>query len=206
MSTPSELFFAKVGRKSVYNIQPINNIPSVIRYGILSYNRAQELNHESIAMVDVQSRRENIIIPTGGSLYSYANAYFDPRNPMMYKKQSIAQSLCVLAISSVIFNFDGTVISDGNAASEYSRFYSPLESIKKLNFNQIYDEWWVSEDPYEQLKRKRIKCAEILVPGEIGYQYIVGAIVVNEQAKCDLESKGFQKKIVVKPSVFFWKE
>lgn len=50
MSTPSELFFAKVGRKSVYNIQPINNIPSVIRYGILSYNRAQELNHESIAM------------------------------------------------------------------------------------------------------------------------------------------------------------
>lgn len=125
---------------------------------------------------------------------------------MMYKKQSIAQSLCVLAISSVIFNFDGTVISDGNAASEYSRFYSPLESIKKLNFNQIYDEWWVSEDPYEQLKRKRIKCAEILVPGEIGYQYIVGAIVVNEQAKCDLESKGFQKKIVVKPSVFFWKE
>lgn len=125
---------------------------------------------------------------------------------MMYKRQSMAQSLCVLAISSVVLDFKGTVISDGNAASEYSRFYSPEEGIKKLNFAQIYSKWWTDDDPYEQLKRKRIKCAEILVPDKIDFEYIIGAIVVNEKAQHDLESLGFQKTIMVHPKVFFWRE
>jgi len=56
MITPSEMFFDRTQRRSVYNIHPIENIPSVIRYGILSYNRAAEMRHESIAMPEVQNR------------------------------------------------------------------------------------------------------------------------------------------------------
>lgn len=204
--TPSRMFFDRVQKQSVYNIQPIGNIPSVIHYGILSYNRVAEMKHESIAMSEVQNRRDSVHIPNGGSLHSYANAYFDPRNPMMYKRQSMAQSLCVLAISAAVLDFEGTVISDGNAASEYSRFYSPEEGISKLDFIRIYNEWWTDDDPYEQLKRKRVKCAEILVPREIPYKYIVGAVVVSEQARNELELRGFQKKIIVRPKVFFRKE
>jgi len=206
VATPSELFFERTKKRSIYNIQPISNIPSIIRQGVLSYKCVTAMKHTSIAMEDVQSRRDNVIIPNGGPLHSYANAYFDPRNPMMYKRQSMAQSLCVLAISSVVLDFKGTVISDGNAASEYSRFYSPEEGIKKLNFAQIYSKWWTDDDPYEQLKRKRIKCAEILVPDKIDFEYIIGAIVVNEKAQHDLESLGFQKTIMVHPKVFFWRE
>lgn len=206
MPTPSGLFYERTQRKSIYNIQPIANIPSVIRHGLLSYNRAVKMEHQSIAMSDVQNRRDNVVIPNGGPLHSYANAYFDPRNPMMYKRQSIAQSLCVLAISADILDFVGTILSDGNAASEYSRFYTPEDGIRKLDFTHIYDKWWTDDDPYAQLRRKRMKCAEILVPDVIPYEYIVGAIVVNEQAKHDLKLSGFGKSVAVKPGVFFWKE
>ncbi len=206
MATSSEMFFIKTEKKSVYNIQSIDNIPSVIQYGLLSFNHASKINHRSIAMSDVQNLRDNVIIPNGNSLHSYASAYFDPRNPMMYKRKNIAQTLCVLAIKTNVLDFEGTIISDGNAASEYSRFYSPLEGIDRLDFNLIYSQWWTDDDLYEKARRKRIKCAEILVPGKIDYEYIVGAIVVNEQAKLALEDKGFQKKIVVSPNVFFWKE
>ena len=65
------------------------------------------MKHASIAMSDVQSRRNDVIIPNGGPLHSYANAYFDPRNPMMYKRQNIAESLCVLAISASVLDFRG---------------------------------------------------------------------------------------------------
>lgn len=205
MSIPSELFAEKTKKKCVYNIQPIVNIPSVIRYGLLSYERVTRIEHESIAMIDVQNRRDNVIIPNGGGLHSYANAYFDPRNPMMYKRKDRAQSLCVLAILSTVLNLDGVIISDGNAASEYSRFYAPEEGIQKLDFARIYDEWWTDDDLCEQLKRKRIKCAEVLVPNVIPYEYIIGAIVVNEQAQYDLKSKEFQQKIVIQPNVFFGK-
>ena len=53
------------------------------------------------------------------------------------------------------------------------------------------------------MKQKRIKCAEILVPDAIAYEYIAGAIVVDEHAQDELVRKGFQKTIVVKPRVFF---
>ena len=206
MLAPSRQFYDRTHRKSIYNIQPISNIPSVISQGILSYNRAVVLEHVSIAMSDVQNRRDDVTIPQGGPLHSYANAYFDPRNPMMYKRQNMADSLCVLAISASVLDFAGTIISDGNAASQYSRFYSPDEGIQKLDFSKIYGEWWLHGDPYEQLKRKRIKCAEILVPNVIAYEYINGAVVVDERAQYELESRGFQKKIVVQPKIFFRKE
>ena len=125
---------------------------------------------------------------------------------MMYKRQNIAESLCVLAISASVLDFEGTIVSDGNAASEYSRFYPSEEGIQRLDFVRIYNEWWTDDDPYEQLKRKRIKCAEILVPNEIAYEYIVGAIVVNDYAQHSLLLQGFQKRIIVKPKVFFRKE
>jgi hypothetical protein len=55
------------------------------------------------------------------------------------------------------------------------------------------------------MKRKRIKCAEILVPDVIAYEYIIGAIVVNEQARQELILQGFEKKIVIEPKTFFRK-
>ena len=85
MLTPSKMFFDRVQKQSVYNIQPIENIPSVIHYGTLSYNRVAEMKHESIAMSEVQNRRDSVHIPNGGSLHSYANAYFDSQRTLERK-------------------------------------------------------------------------------------------------------------------------
>ena len=151
---PSVKFFHKERRKSVYNIQSIYNIDSVIKYGILSYNRAQSIRHTSVAMPEVQRKRNDRIIPNGLPLHDYASAYFDPRNPMMYKRQSDAQNLCVVAISSEVLDFEGTIISDGNAASNYTRFFSPSDGIDRLDFVVIYGEWWNSNDPLEKAIKK----------------------------------------------------
>lgn len=206
MTAPSRLFFDKTHHKSVYNIQPISNIPSVTAHGILSYQRAAALEHASIAMPEVQSKRDNMAIPNGKPLHAYANAYFDPRNPMMYKRQQEAESLCVLAVSATVLDLPGVIVSDGNAASGYSRFYTPEEGIQRLDFSSVYSEWWTSGDWLEQQRRKRIKCAEILVPDVIPFAYVVGAIAVSEQGKEALRSRGFQGDIVISPKVFFRKE
>lgn len=140
MLAPSKLFFERTQKNSIYNIQPISNILSVVSHGILSYNRAAKMAHKSIAMSDVQSRRDNVVIPNGGHLHSYANAYFNPRNPMMYKRKDMAEILCVLAISALVLDCAGTIISDGNAASAYSRFYSPKGGVKvKILLGNIFD-------------------------------------------------------------------
>jgi len=84
--------------KEFQNIMPIVNVPSVLARGILSYDSVAELEHSSIALHDVQERRERTRIPGGLRLHQYANVYFHARNPMMSRRRTEAQKLCVLRV------------------------------------------------------------------------------------------------------------
>lgn len=56
----SEIFVKRTKQTGLYNIQAIDNIPSIMRRGLLSNERAQRVTHTSIAMNEVQERRDNV--------------------------------------------------------------------------------------------------------------------------------------------------
>lgn len=199
----SELYTAKTKRSGVYNITPIENIPTIMEKGILSNSKAVRINHRSVAMQEVQDIRDHIKVPGGLLLHDYANLYFDPRNPMMYKKRNLAENLCVLKIKLDILDLVNVVVSDCNASSSYARFYNPREGIDKLDFKTIFMHDWTSADQITEWRQKSMKCAEILVPNVIPYEYVLGAFVVNETAKEKMLEIGFDKRIVIKSEVYF---
>ena len=86
----SERYYELTTKKYVYNIMPIANIPSVLQHGIVCFDQMQKFQHSSIAMNDVQERRSRVEIPNGCSLHQYANLYFSFHNPMLYKRQGLA--------------------------------------------------------------------------------------------------------------------
>lgn len=182
---------------------PLENIPSVIENGILSYYKSKSLKHISVALEGVQDRREKVKIPNGGKLHSYANMYFSCRNPMMYKRKDNAENLCVLAISTEVLNIDGCVLSDQNSSTDLVKFYTPEEGLNHIDFDLVFAQYWNVGDYYEQRKRKAIKCAEILVPDCVPYDYIIGAFVLNKEAEQKLLDFGFNKKIAVNAAPFF---
>ena len=53
------------------------------------------------------------------------------------------------------------------------------------------------------MRKKSIKCAEVLVPYSIPYEYVVCAAVVNSVAADKLMNVGFDKPIEIEPRVFF---
>ena len=53
------------------------------------------------------------------------------------------------------------------------------------------------------LKKKSVKCAEVLIPEKIFPQYIIGAAVKNQEDKERLEEMGFNKKIYIEKELFF---
>jgi O-acetyl-ADP-ribose deacetylase (regulator of RNase III)/uncharacterized protein YwgA len=69
-------------------ITMIANVPSIMQNGILCNRRAKQLQHVSIAMLEIQDLRANKIVPGGRALHDYANLYFSARNPMLYKGRS----------------------------------------------------------------------------------------------------------------------
>ena len=200
---PSERFTEITGQTGLYNIQAIDNVPSIMQRGLLSNERASRINHVSIAMNEVQARRELVRIPNGMKLHQYANLYFDPWNPMLSRNRSQNEDICILKFDRVVLDFEGVILSDRNASSDYAAFYGALVGLENIDFDLVYARYWTDDEYYEQCRKKSIKCAEVLVPYYIPFDYVVCAAVVNEDAENRLKATGFNREIIVEPRVFF---
>ena len=184
-------------------ITPIRNVPSILTHGILSYEAASRLPHDSVAMPEIQDRRDRVRIPGGRMLHQYANLYFHARNPMLYKRKAEAHSLCVLRISVRCRHIEGAVIADRNASSDYVRFLS-VDQVSELNLKAIYaQDWRHPNDPIAYFRHKSQKCAEFLIPDRLPPEYIKGAYTINRAATSELSSVAPTLTISIEPDLFF---
>ncbi|MBI4755711.1 MAG: DUF4433 domain-containing protein [Betaproteobacteria bacterium] len=184
-------------------IMPMANIASVIAHGILSYERAAKLSHHSVAMQPVQDRRDHKHVPGGLKLHQYANLYFHARNPMLHRRLSEADGLCVLRVSTQVLALPGAVITDQNAASDYVRFLAPAQ-WRLLDWDDIFAmDWRHPGDPIAYWRHKSRKCAEVLIPHQVAPGFIVGAFVVDAGAAARLGDLGCTLPVAVDPVLFF---
>jgi hypothetical protein len=189
-------------------IMPIGNVPSVMTHGLLSYERAAKLSHASVAMAEVQERRDTKQVPNGLRLHQYANLYFHARNPMLFKRKDQAATLCVLCVSVAVLDMPGVVITEQNAASDYARFLAPSQAAQAiqagiLDFDAIFARDWTHADRITYLRRKARKCAEVLVPHGVPWSMIQDARVVDATAAATLRGCGFDRPVIIDPDLFF---
>lgn len=185
-------------------ITAIDNVPSILEHGILSNRRASLLPHISIAMQEVQDRRRDKRIPGAGLLHEFANLYFDAHNPMLSRRREHNNTICVLRVDQAVMDESGVIIADRNAASDYARFYTAAAGIQSLDKDLVFARFWThAEDPYEAMRLKSIKCAEVLVPDSISPDFLTGAYVANQLALVALEALGTRLPVMIKGSMFF---
>ncbi len=174
--------------RELHYICPIENVKSILTRGILSHNAAECLPHTSIAMHEIQERREGVVIPGGKRLHEYVNLYFCARNPMLYKRQDQRDLICILRISAGVLELKGVVIADGNASSHYTRFSAAPGGLRSVRWDLTFAEDWRDEDLIAYYQKSCAKCAEVLVPGIVESQYIQGAYVANEAGLAELKN------------------
>jgi len=180
----------------------IENVPSILKRGILSHNKSRNINFHDISESGVQERRAKKKIPgTNKSLHDYANLYFDAHNPMLSARRSENNEICVLRIKNIVLNIDGVIITDKNAARE-CWFKTVDEGLPLLNKGEIYATFWTDNNPIKEYKHAGIKCAEVLVPDCVHSDYIIGAYVDNITALnnfCNLSDLG----AIIRSELFF---
>ena len=198
-----EQYYERTHHKYCYNIMPIENIPAVIQHGILSFKKAALHNHTSVALESVQDRRSSVHIPNGLELHQYANLYMDYHNPMLYRRQDEATHICILAVDISVIEIEGCILTDGNAAAGLTKFFSPEDGIQNIPFDIVFERNWNKSDDYDKMLHKIRKCAEILIPSCVPYEYVAGAYVLNENVQKTITQFGFSKKIIINPSVFY---
>lgn len=187
----------------LHSIMPIDNVSSIMKHGLLSHEQAAKLTHYSVAMTEIQDRRDKVQVPGGLKLHQYANLYFHARNPMMFKRREQARSLCVLRISAQILQLPGVILADQNASSSYVRFLSHAQ-IDLIDFERVFAEYWhYPDDQIASWRHKSIKCAEVLVPKRIDPEFVVGAYVAMEGGKKTLRDIGFNRSVSINRYLFF---
>ncbi|MBI9031218.1 DUF4433 domain-containing protein [bacterium] len=182
-----------------HNITPIDNIPSIIKYGLLCHDLACKIDHKDISLEEVQARRDKKV-PGGLLLHNYVNLYFHARNPMLFRR--LNEEICILRIDKCVADLDDVVFSDRNAASDYTSFKS-RKFVHQLEFEIIYAKDWRSPNTITYYSNKSQKCAEVLIPYKIDITFIIGAYVKKEKDKQELIDKGFNKEIIVNEEMFF---
>ncbi len=188
----------------LHYIAPISNLPSVMKHGILSHERASRLDHESVANATVQARRKDKRIPAGRHLHEYANLYIHARNPMLFRLlRSTDQELCVVCVRTDILYLEGVIITDGNASSDYTGFWPSPEGLSNVDAELSFAEWWAIGVEFERYERIRRKCAEVLVPDRVGPEHIAGVYVSCEAAKQAVEAEGIDIAITLDAHLFF---
>lgn len=191
-----------------YYITRIENLPSILERGILSFNRCRgnRVKHESFALPTIQDKRERKSVPNGRPLHDYACLYLHARNPAMFllsKMDPHFGRLCVLVLDAAsILEIPDVVISDMNAASKFAHFYGGHE-IDRLDFNRIYARYWTHADQQDEWLHKYQKCAEVLVPDGVSPTHFIGIFVQDEDSNQEILANGCQLKTKVNPELFF---
>jgi len=186
----------------LHYITLIESVPSIMKHGILSHNQARRLEAPRISNPLVQARRANKVIPNAGRLHDYANLYFHARNPMMCAIQARREELAVLRIRKDVLNLTGVIIADGNAASDYTRFFPSPDGLRALDRELVFARDWRASDQITYWQRKRTRCAEVLVPKAVDAGLIFGAFVCSGAAAARLRDVAGSLAVTVESDIF----
>ena len=128
-----------------FRILHIDNIPHVIKYGLVHNNSPfASDSYVPIGDMSVMNARSTKQLPDGSFLSEYIPFYFGPRSPMLYniqngngiltKKDPDEIVYCVICIKDVISSDLHCVFTDGHALNNMSKFYSKPDLQQLDNF------------------------------------------------------------------------
>ena len=192
--------------RNLYYITHIDNLPSILEKGILSHERIESdlVQSTRIYNTEIVNIRKEKNTPAQKSLWSYANLYFQPRNPMMYRvvhEKGVAD-LAVLSVAKEVLQTSGAFITDGNAANIPTQFYLPSNGLKTLQqqWAIVQNEWWNTLDG-----SKRKIMAECLIPNSVRPEFINSVYVANEETRRRVSKMISSRSIAVipEPKMFF---
>ncbi len=196
----------KIDIKGLYYITHVDNVASMVKRGILSHAvvAAEGVEYTPIYDAEIVSNRRDKTTPSGASLWDYANLFFQPRNPMMYRviHEKSKKDLAVIGVRPDVMNSDNVFLTDGNAANAPTHFFPAKEGLKQIHsqWNVIQSEWWRSDDG-----SKRRIMAECLVPGRVAPEFINSVYVADHSIADQVKQRRGLGKIPVipEPPMFF---
>ena len=184
---------------SLDHMTHINNLNSILKYGLLSHNNPYK--QVDISNFEVNSRREVREGVYGRKIHDYVPFYFNPRNAMMYRNKDLP--VIILAFNSELIYQNNVLFTDKNAATYGVRFYNNKNDFNKIQWDIVQSNSWYNKD----IIVKQTMMAEVLVYNQVPISHLEYIYVKNEYTKHFIVQNYNipYKMVIVKPELFFIK-
>ena len=189
----------------VFYIASCENFASILKHGVLSHNRAMEIDRRSVYDKGIVGKRRDKTAPNGKSLWDFANFYFQPRNAMMYRVRQIErQNIVVLHLRRDIFE-QADYVSVGNAAAHASEFMTVQKGLAQLCQDK---EWEVLHSGVWSKENKSLMMSELLAesavaPDLIDAVYVPDSSILRKVTERASEIGCSPIHVVPYPDLFF---
>ena len=200
MTIPSEY-----KNRSVYHFTHVDNLPEILKHGLLSTNEKKRLDieHTAIAYTDIQERRACMDVPCGGGgvVHDYVPLYFCKRSSMLLAvvngKIADQQLIVYFEFPITIMNRYPWVLTDASAnTSRPPNFYDSEADLCNLKWKYIDSpKWGMPSDSAKQARQ-----AELLIHRGIDIAAVSKIIVWNESIK-DIVLEAFETTKLPPPPV-----
>lgn len=188
--------------KFLFNINTLENLHSIFSCGLLSKNLINklEIEHSDLSDPNVQNLRDLVQVPNLRPLHDYANLYFNPRNPMLFRRisEGYIDNLCIICVDKTVLDLPDTIVTDRNAAASLAIFDTPANMLRLLNFNHILADNWTVDS-----RLKKIVCAEVLVLKRVPPKYFKKIMVASPSVKMRVDRLNLGVEVEVNPYYFF---
>jgi O-acetyl-ADP-ribose deacetylase (regulator of RNase III) len=191
--------------KGLFYITHVNNIKSILRHGILSHAlvEARKVQFTPIYDAQIVSNRRERKTPNGKSLWDYANLYFQPRNPMLYRviNEKDKKDIAIVEVRPDILKQPDVFVSTGNAASLPSDILPVKDGLKEIHqmWKVINSEWWNDTDGSKRKIMAECLAPELVPPALIQAIYVVNHAIA-EKLRSDVPP---QVQVIPEPHMFF---
>lgn len=175
--------------RRLYHFTHLDNLPSIIRYGLLPAREVERrsLKPISIAYQEIQDRRSSMVVPCGpgGVIHDYVPLYFCKRSPMLLAvvQNKIADQEFLIYLEFPIDIMERFPCVFTNAAANTSHppdFFDDPIHLDRVDWDAV--ETWRWGEKYDKPGRtpvRQAKMAEVLVHGRIGIEEVSRIIVFN---------------------------
>lgn len=180
-----------------YYITHIDNVKSILDKGILSHDQVKKEGIKNKAIYD-----KHVLARRSEKWRNYANLYFNPRNPMLFRliNEQSEDKLAIIGVDRQIVKQPDVWLADGNVACQKTTV-KPFDKdrLEKIEKQTGIANWTkIPED-------KRKIMAEVLVPKEVKKEWIKKINVFSDKAYKTLKKRGVSEDRLIIEREFSFK-
>lgn len=165
----------------LFHITHLDNVPGILRRGLLCRNRIEALHipYMDLSDADCQARRScRDLDGRSVDLHDYVPLFIEPRNAMLYRLQKslgdsgAADELVILEVSADAAQWGASLLADGIASSPVTQIFHARDEAgwESLDWDAIRCRCWLDQPDPQAAKRRRM--AEVMVSSHLQRRHI----------------------------------